>query len=321
MPNGMKVFGGSANPKLTRDICNVLGISPGAIKLKRFADGELFPEIQENVRGCDIFIIQPTCASADISANDNLMELLLMVDAFKRSSAESITAVLPYYGYARQDRKDRPRVPISAAAVANMIEGSGVDRMLTMDLHSAPIQGFFKIPVDHMYALPVFLDYIKALDLDNLAIVSPDAGGVARARLASMKLGVPLAIVDKYREAANVSEVMNVIGDVSGKNCIMIDDMIDTAGTLVKGAKALLDRGAKSVRAAASHGLFSYDKKNNISAHQRIDESSLVEVIVADTIPQKSEAGKKVTTLSVATMLGNAIAAIQNETSVSSLFV
>lgn len=331
MPNGMKIFGGSANPPLTSGICNVLGVDPGQMKLKRFADGELFPEVQENVRGCDIFIVQPTCGSPGISANDNLMELILMVDAFKRSSAQSVTTVLPYYGYARQDRKDRPRVPISAAAVANMIEGAGVDRLLTLDLHSAPIQGFFKIPVDHLYALPVFIQWIDDLNLEDLVIVSPDAGGVARARLAAMKLGVPMAIIDKHREAANVSEVMNVIGDVKGKNCVIVDDMIDTAGTLCKGAQALMDRGAKSVRAAAPHGIFS--DKDGVSAKERIEKSPLIEVAVTDSIPQgrpytvltdnhtKIVESSKIKTLSVANLLADAIYAIQNETSVSGLFV
>jgi ribose-phosphate pyrophosphokinase len=319
MPNGLRVFSGTGNPALASEICTNLGIQPGAIKIKQFADGELFPEIQENVRGCDVFIVQPTCAPA----NDHLMELILMIDAFKRASADRITAVLPYYGYARQDRKDRPRVPISAAAVANMIESAGADRVVAMDLHSAPIGGFFKIPVDHLYALPVFVDDIrKSFDVQNLTVVSPDAGGVARARLLAGKLGAPMAIVDKHREAANVSEVMHVIGEenVKGRDCLMVDDMIDTAGTLCKGALALMKRGAKSVRGCATHGVLSYDSKENINAVDRIEESVLQEVMLANTIPFKFQRSK-IRFLSVASLLAKGIEAIHNDTSISDLFI
>ena len=268
----LKVFSGTANQSLTEAICNKLDIEIGKVNTKKFADHELFAEFAENIRGCDVFLVQPTC----YPANDNLMELILLIDAAKRASAGRITASLPYFGYARQDRKDRPRVPISAKVVATMLEGVGADRVLTMDLHNAAIGGFFEIPVDHLYALPVFIKGLKGLSLNNITIVSPDAGGVARARLLAMKMGAPMAIVDKYREAANVSEVMNVIGDVSGRNCILVDDLVDTAGTLCKGAKALMDRGAASVSAIVTHGVFSYDHKEDISAIDKIEASALL---------------------------------------------
>jgi ribose-phosphate pyrophosphokinase len=328
--NGLRVFSGDANRALASAICSEFFDQPplGVLNTKQFADKEQWVEFGENVRGVDVFLVQPTCAPC----NDNLMQLMLMIDAAKRASAARITAVIPYYGYARQDRKDRPRVPISAKVVAAMLEGVGVDRILTMDLHSAPIQGFFNIPVDHLYALPVFIDYVKVFDLHSAMIVSPDVGGVARARLMATKLGLPLAIIDKMREAANVSEVMNVIGDVSGKDCFLVDDLIDTAGTLCKGATALMERGATSVRAIATHGVFSHPK-NKISAYENIQKSSLIEILVSNTIPQLAKgtvtslgaAGtittEKITTLSVAPLFARAIQAIHDNDSVSSLFV
>ena len=327
----LRVFSGTGNPALAAAICKELGVGsgPGKINLKQFADDEIFVEIGENVRGSDIFLVQPTCAPA----NSNLMQLILMIDAFKRASAQRITAVIPYYGYARQDRKDRPRVPISAKAVATMIEGAGADRVLTMDLHNAAIGGFFEIPVDNLYALPVFVEYIhQNFSMDKLTVVSPDAGGVARARLLAMKLGAPLAIVDKYREAANVSEVMHVIGDVKGRDCLMVDDLVDTAGTLCKGAVALMKNGANSVSAATSHGVFSYDKKEDISAIDKIEQSPLKQVIVTDSIPQNGnldrilrgetiKTSKKLVALTVAPLLAQAIYAIRKDQSVSGLFV
>lgn len=329
MPNGIMVLGGRANPKLVTDICVHLGITPGQVDCKEFADNELYPHIKENIRGMDVYIVQPTCAPV----NTNLMELMLLANAARLASAKRVTAVLPYYGYARQDRKDRPRVPISAKVVADMLQSQKIKRLLTMDLHSAPIQGFFDIPVDHLYALPVLIDYIKTWDLSNVTIVSPDAGGTTRARLLAMKLGVPLAIIDKYREAANVAEVMNIIGDVEGRDCLMIDDMIDTAGTLVKGAEALIVKGkAHAVRAAATHGLFSYDRKADISAIDRIENSPLEEVIVMDTISQDANMQRilrgddlkttsKLKVLSVAKLFADAISAVHNNESVSGLFV
>lgn len=332
MPNGIKVFGGRANPKLTADICAHLGISVGEIELKEFADNELYPHFKENIRGCDVFLIQPTCAPV----NTNLMELMLMANAARLASAKRVTAVMPYFGYARQDRKDRPRVPISAKVVADMLQSQKIKRLLTMDLHSAPIQGFFDIPVDHLYALPVLIDYLKTWDLSKVTIVSPDAGGTTRARLLAMKLNVPLAIIDKYREAANVSEVMHIIGDIEGRDCLIVDDMIDTAGTLVKGAEALMKAGARAVRAAASHGLFSYDRKADISAIDKIENSPLEEVIVMDTIPQEQNMQRilrnepnddsirttqKIKVLSVAKLFADAISAVHNNESVSGLFV
>jgi ribose-phosphate pyrophosphokinase len=336
MPQDLRVFSGTANPAFTTTICKELtslffpnrklydapastSIKPGVITIKQFADDEIFVEVGENVRGTDCFIVQPTCAPT----NDNLMQVMLIADALKRASAARTTAVIPYYGYARQDRKDRPRVPISAKVVATMLEGVGVDRLLTMDLHNGSIGGFFEIPVDNLYALPIFVDYVrKNYGTDNLAIVSPDAGGVTRARLMAMKLGVPLAIIDKYREAANTSEVMNVIGHVRGRKCLMVDDMVDTAGTLCKGAQALVDRGAIWVGAAATHGVLSYDDKAGMTAVEKIEKSPLEEVLFTDTIPitlQKSS--PRIRTLSVAPIFASAIKAIHDDESISGLFV
>src|SRR5579859_7962325 len=243
--NRLTVFSGNANRPLAEEICGDLEIPMGRAMIRQFADGEIHLQIQENVRGADVFIIQPTCTPVD----KHLMELLLMMDALKRASAERITAVLPYYGYARQDRKDKPRVPISARLVAALLETAGADRILTVDLHAAPIQGFFDVPVDHLFAIPVLIEYYKAKNIPDLAVVSPDAGGVERARAFAKRLNSPLAIIDKRREEANVAEVMNVVGEVKGRNCLIVDDLIDTGGTLVKGAEALIQHGAASVSA------------------------------------------------------------------------
>jgi ribose-phosphate pyrophosphokinase len=332
MPNGLQIFGGRANTKLTADICTSMdNHANGQRDIKQFADGEIWLQYIDNIRGSDVFIVQPTCAPV----NDNLMELMLMINAARLASAKRVTAVLPYYGYARQDRKDRPRTSLSAKVVASMLQSQRIKRVLTMDLHSAPIQGFFDIPVDHLYALPVFIDYIKQnFELSNLTIVTPDAGGTARARLLAMKLGnLPLAIIDKYREAANVSEVQHIIGDVKGRNCLMIDDMIDTAGTLVKGAKALMTKGgARSVDAMATHGILSYDKKEDISAIDKLENSAIRSIIVTDTIPQEANLSRilrdettktstKLKVLSVAPLFAKAIQAVHDNDSVSGLFV
>ena len=316
----LKVFSGTANSPLASTTCNELGVDLGKVNIKKFADHELFVEFAENIRGCDVFLMQPT----SYPVNDNLMELMLMIDAAKRASAGRITASISYFGYARQDRKDRPRVPISAKVVATMLEGVGVDRLLTMDLHNGAIGGFFEIPVDNLYALPIFVDYIKTnFDLKDLTIVSPDAGGTQRARLLAMKLGLPMAIIDKYREAANVSEVMHVIGEenVKGRKCLMIDDMVDTAGTLCKGAEALVKRGATWVGAMATHGVLSYDSKAGMTAVQKIAKSSLSEVVFTDTISIAEKRSAQLTTLTVAPLFAAAIKAIHDDESVSGLFV
>jgi ribose-phosphate pyrophosphokinase len=278
-----------------------------------FADGEIHLQINENVRGVDVFAIQPTCTPVE----RHLFELLLMIDALKRASAERITAVLPYYGYARQDRKDKPRVPISAKLIASLIERAGADRVLALDLHAAQIQGFFDIPVDHLFALPVMIDYLRTLSTQKLTIVSPDAGGVERARAFAKRMNAPLAIIDKRREEANVAEVMHIIGDVDGRNCIIVDDLIDTAGTLVKGAEALLAAGAISVTACATHAVLSGP------AVQRIEESKILEVVVTNSIPLKEEARacSRIRTLSVAPLLARAIQSIHEGGSISKLFV
>jgi len=309
----LKVFTGNSNPALTGEICSHLGIAMGAAMVRTFADGELHVQIQENVRGADVFVIQSTCTPVE----KHLMELLLMIDALKRASADRITAVLPYYGYARQERKDRPRVPISAKLVASLIERAGADRVLALDLHAAPIQGFFDVPVDHLFATPVFIEYFRDIDTDMLTVVSPDAGGVERARAFAKRLDAPLAIIDKRREEANVTEVMHIIGDVEGHDCLIIDDLIDTAGTLVKAVEALLDQGAKSVSASATHAVLSG------SAVERIEKSSVKEVVFSNSIPLKEEARRcnRIRTLSVAGLLAEAIRSIHEETSVSGLFV
>src|SRR6202790_3217482 len=252
-PDRLKIFTGSANPALAEEMCGCLGIPLGKASLRQFSDGEIYLQIEENVRGTDVFVVQPTCPPVD----RHLMQLLLMMDALKRASAERITAVLPYYGYARQDRKDRPRMPISARLVASLIERAGANRILALDLHAAQIQGFFDVQVDHLFAAPVMIDYFEAMRGESLTVVSPDAGGVERARAFAKRLDAPLAIIDKRRTEVNVAEVMHIIGDVEGQHCLIVDDLIDTAGTLVKATEALLQQGARSVRACATHAVLS----------------------------------------------------------------
>jgi ribose-phosphate pyrophosphokinase len=313
----LKVFSGSAHPGLAREIASFLGVPVGQSRLRRFPDSEVSFQIDENIRGTDVFIVQPTCASHSGSVDQHLVELLIMIDAFRRSSAARITAVLPYYGYARQDRKDKPRVPISAKLVANILSAAGTNRVLTMDLHKAQIQAFFDIPVDHLFAAPVIIDYLSRLDYPRLTLVSPDAGGAERARAYAKRLGAELAIIDKRRTDDGTAEVMNVIGDVEGRTCILQDDIIDTAGTITKGASALKANGADRVLACAVHGVLSGP------AIERIEKSPIDQLIVTNTIPL-SPAGQvcsKIMVLSVARLLGQAIKSIHEETSVSSLFV
>jgi ribose-phosphate pyrophosphokinase len=309
----LKVFTCSANPALAHAICRELGTDLSAAEVKTFSDGETHLQVMENVRGADVFVVQPTCSPVD----HNLMEVLLMMDALKRASAQRITAVLPYYGYARQDRKDRPRMPISAKLVASLLETAGAHRILALDLHAAQIQGFFEIPVDHLFATPVFIDYFKPIVTKDSVVVSPDAGGVERARAFAKRLELPLAIIDKRRTEVNVAEVMHIIGDIQNKHCFMVDDLIDTAGTLVKGAEALRTQGAKSVRAVATHAVFSGP------AISRIEASSITEVVVTDSIPLSAAALScgRVKVLSVAPLLAQAIQSIHEDGSVSSLFV
>jgi ribose-phosphate pyrophosphokinase len=311
-PDRIKIFSGSANPSLAEAMCRQLGLELGQIKLKRFSDGEINLQLLENVRGADCFVVQPTCSPVEF----HLMEILCMMDALKRSSAERITAVLPYYGYGRQDRKDKPRVPISAKLVASLLETAGADRIMALDLHAAQIQGFFDVPVDHLFFRPVMIDYFKPQNVEDLTVVSPDAGGVERARSVAKRLNAPLAIIDKRREEANVAEVMNVIGDVSGQNCLIVDDLIDTAGTLVRGSEALLEYGAKSVSACATHAVLSGP------AVERIAASAIQEVIFSNSIPLSDEAARcgKIRQLSVAPLLARAVQSIHEETSVSILF-
>ena len=307
-----KIFSGTANPTLSKDICDFLGLPLGQTYHTQFSDGEIYVQILENVRGADVFIVQPTCDPVAY----NLIQLLLMIDALKRASARRITTVIPYFGYARQDRKDKPRVPISSKLVADLLTTAGADRALVVDLHAPQIQGFFNIPVDHLFASPVLVDYFRKLNLPDLTVVSPDAGGVERARFFAQKIGAPLAIVDKRRTDINVSEVMNVIGDVSGHNCLIIDDIIDTAGTLVKTVDALYAAGAAAVYACASHAVLSGP------AIDRIANSRLEQLIVTNTIPLREAAQKlpKIKVLSIAGLLGAAIESIHMETSVSTLF-
>ena len=311
--NHFKVFTGNANHALANEICYELGTQLGSCTVRQFSDGEVHLQIQENVRGADVFVVQPTCTPVE----RHLMELLLMIDALKRASAERITAVLPYYGYARQDRKDRPRMPISARLVASLIECAGAHRILALDLHAAQIQGFFDVPVDHLYATPVMIDYFEEMGGPELTVVSPDAGGVERARAFAKRLDSPLAIIDKRRTDVNVAEVMHIIGDVAGQHCLIVDDLIDTAGTLVKAAEALLEQGAKSVSACATHAVLSGP------AVERIEGSEIEEVVVTNSIPLNSQArsSSKLTVLSVAPLLARAIRSIHEETSVSTLFV
>ncbi len=308
----LKIFTGNANPELAKEICAYLCIPLGSALVKRFSDGEINVEIRDNVRGVDVFIIQPTCPPV----NDHLMVLLVMMDALKRASAKRVTAVLPYYGYARQDRKVLPRAPITAKLVADLLTAAGVSRLLTMDLHAGQIQGFFNIPVDHLYAAPVMLEYIKTNYRDDIVVVSPDAGGVERARACAKRLNASLAIIDKRREGPNVSAVMNIIGEVEGKTAVMLDDMVDTAGTLVQSAEALRAKGAKNIFACATHAILSGP------AIERLENSQIEELVVTNTVPlgEKSLC-KKIRVLSVAPLLGEAIKRIHFQDSVSSLFV
>ena len=322
-----KIFCGTANQPLADEVCAFLGMTRGQALVTRFADGEAYVQVQENVRGADVFVMQPTCramnpGSKSSSVDEHLMELLLMMDALKRASAKRITAVIPYYGYARQDRKDKPRVPISSKLVADLLTTAGADRALIVDLHAPQLQGFFNIPVDHLFASPVLVDHFKKLQLPNLTVVSPDAGGVERARFFAKKVDAALAIVDKRRVEANVAEVMNVIGDVRGRTCLVIDDLIDTAGTLVKTASALMESGATTVYACCSHPVFSGPAVENIM------KSCIKEVVVTNTIPlspeaaaAKTDCGGKISVLSIAGLIGRAIQSIHEETSVSKLFL
>lgn len=313
MGRPLRLFGGSCNPTLTADIAKSLGVPLGQAQLGRFTDTEVSFQITENVRGADVFVVQPTAPPV----NENLVELLVMIDAFKRSSAGRITAVLPYYGYARQDRKDRPRVPISAKLVADLLSKVGTHRVITMDLHVGQIQGFFDIPVDHLFAAPVILDYVSSLNLDPLVIVSPDAGGVERARAYAKRLEVSLAVMDKRRGANREIETIHVIGDVAGKTALIVDDMCDSAGTLVRAVDALLEAKAERVLAACTHAVLSPP------AVDRLNVSPIEKVIVTNTVPLRPEAAAcaKIKVLSVAKILGQAIQSVHEETSVSSLFV
>ena len=308
-----KIFSGTANPILAEAICRHLSVPLGKALLGRFSDGEIYFQILENVRGADVFVVQPCSYPVD----NHLLELLLMIDAFKRASAWRITAVLPYYCYARQDRKDKPRVPISAKLVADLLETAGASRALTLDLHAPQIQGYFDVPVDHLYGSPVLVDYFRNKKLPNLTVVSPDAGGVERARAFAKKLGAPLAIVDKRRVDLDVTEVMNLIGDVKGRSTLIVDDIIDTAGTLVKTADALIREGATQVFAACTHAVFSGP------AVERIENSRITEVVATDSVPVSEAARnlKKVTILSVADLLARGIRSIHEETSISELFI
>jgi ribose-phosphate pyrophosphokinase len=309
----VKVFSGSAHPELAREIAGFLSVPIGQSRLRRFPDSEVSFQIDENIRGTDVFIVQPTSTPVD----EHLIELLIMIDAFKRSSAARITAVIPYYGYARQDRKDKPRVPISAKLVANLISAAGTNRVLTMDLHKAQIQGFFDIPVDHLFAAPVIIDYLSRLEYPDLTIVSPDAGGAERARAYAKRLDAELAIIDKRRTDDGTAEVMNVVGDVGGRTCIIQDDIIDTAGTITKAAHALREAGAARVFACAVHGVLSGP------AIDRIERAPIDQLIITNTIALSGERARcpKIKVLSVARLLGQAIRSIHEETSVSSLFV
>jgi ribose-phosphate pyrophosphokinase len=310
MSRELRIFTGSAHPALGQAIARSLGVPLGRAHLARFSDGEVWFQIQDNVRGADVFVVQPTSQPV----NENLMELLVMLDAFKRSSASRITAVIPYYGYARQDRKDKPRVPISAKLVADLLSTAGTDRVLTMDLHAAQIQGFFDVPVDHLFAAPVIIDYVSRLGLPDLVVVSPDAGGVERARAYAKRLDAALAIVDKRRDQPNVAEVHHVIGEVAGRTAVIVDDIVDTAGTLAQVAAAIKAAGAREVLASASHAVLS---GNSV---ERIEESPLSKLIVTDSIPARRSSAK-IVVLSIAELLGKAIQNIHEETSVTSLFV
>ncbi|MCL5005729.1 MAG: ribose-phosphate pyrophosphokinase [Acidobacteria bacterium] len=311
--HAMKVLTGRAHPALAKEICDHLGVPLGQIHVDRFPDGEVRLQILENVRGADVFVVQPTCRPV----NENLMELLIILDALRRASAYRITAVMPYYGYARQDRKDRPRVPISAKLVADLLTSAGANRILALDLHAGQIQGYFDIPVDHLYATPVTVRHFRKLRLKDLVVVSPDPGGVERARAFAKRLKVPLAIIDKRREDADVVEMFNVIGEVAGRTCLIVDDMVDTGGTLAKGAFALKEKGAKRVLACCTHGVFAGN------AIQNILRAPLEQVVATNSIPLLPEARacERIKVLSVAGLLAEAIKSIYRETSVSKLFI
>ncbi len=309
----MKFFGGTSNPTLTGEVCDYLEIKPGKITTKTFSDGETMVEIGENIRGRDVFVLQSTCTPV----NDNLMQLLIIMDALRRASAERITAVIPYYGYGRQDRKVKPRVPISAKLVADLITVSGANRVVSLDLHAGQIQGYFNIPVDNIFSAPILLKYIRHYFQDNLVIISPDAGGVERARAFAKRLDASIAIIDKRREAPNVSEAMNIVGEVEGRTAVILDDMVDTAGTLTQSAAALKKRGAAGIHACCTHPVLSGP------AIKRIEESDIDNLVVTDTIPLSNLAKEcsKITVLSVAELLGETIKRIHNSDSVSTLFV
>ncbi len=314
MLKALSIFTGNANRDLAEELCKYVEIPLGRAKVTHFADGEVYVEVGENVRGVNCFVVQPTCSPV----NEALMELLIMIDALRRASAGSIVAIVPYFGYARQDRKSKPRTPITAKLVANLISAAGADRVLSVDLHAGQIQGFFDIPFDHLYAMPVFLDALRASGYtDDTVVVSPDAGGVERARAYSKRLGASLAIIDKRRPEANVSEVMNIVGDVKGRKAVIIDDIIDTAGTLTTAAQAIIDAGATSVSACASHAVFSG------KAIERIARSPLAEVIVSNTIPLRPEAQAcdKIKVKSVSRLLGESVKRIHHGDSISSLFI
>ncbi|HEX8289712.1 MAG TPA: ribose-phosphate pyrophosphokinase [Pyrinomonadaceae bacterium] len=316
VPGNVKVFSGNAHRRLAEDICRQLSCDLGKSSTERFSDGEFNFQIGENIRGMDVFIIQPTCPPTD----QNLMELLIMIDTFVRSSAERVTAVIPYFGYARSDKKDRPRVPIAAKLISNLITKAGAHRVLTIDLHASQIQGFFDIPVDHLFAAPVFVEYFQHNPIENLIVVAPDTGGAERARAYAKRLDAGLALVDKRREKANVAEVMNVVGDVRGKNCLIVDDMCDTGGTICKVAKALHDNGANEIYACFSHAVLSGRAIDNIAG------SHIKKVIVTNTIPlcnkgEALQAEGRIEVLNVAKLLASAIRSIHDETSVSSLFI
>lgn len=310
--NRLRLFAGSANRPLSQEVAAYLGIELGPIVLKQFADGEIYIQIQESIRGCDVYLIQPTCRPV----NDHLMELMIMIDACRRASARQITAVIPYYGYARADRKTAGREAITAKLAANLITSAGANRVLAMDLHSAQIQGYFDIPFDHVYGSPVLVDYLASKQLSDIVVVSPDVGGVARARAFAKKLDdAPLAIIDKRRQAHNVAEVFNVIGDVAGKTAVLVDDMIDTGGTIAQGAALLRKEGARQVYACATHAVFSPP------AMERLSSGVFEEVIVTNTIPVGEDSRfEQLTVLSVANLLGEAIWRIHEDTSLSSMF-
>lgn len=309
----MKLFGGTSNPKLTQEVCDYLSIEPGKVTAKTFSDGETLVEIHENIRGGDVFVLQSTSTPV----NDNLMQLLIMMDALRRASAERITAIIPYYGYGRQDRKVKPRVPISAKLVADLITTAGANRVVSMDLHAGQIQGYFNIPVDNLFAAPLLLKYIRTHFEDDLVIVSPDAGGVERARAFAKRLAAALAIIDKRRDAPNIAEAMNIIGEVKGKTAVILDDMVDTAGTLTQAAAALREKGASKIYACCTHPVLSG------SSIEKIEASPIDSLVVTNTIPLNEKAQKcsKITVLSVAELLGETIKRIYNSNSVSTLFV